>query len=205
MARISAQAATAADNIRADLNAAAERARADGTLSPVGRQQKIAAAYVDAKRRMDALSANVQDGAAVTSASLQKQLFGTAGVTGADAVSVRDAAARAAQLESADEGLQLLRSAEVNGDEQLARAIASRAFAEARSPFGGSWSQVVDEYAASRPGVGRKMEELAAAQRNHAADAVTNAFATAVPKPSEIDAFADHQLEALAQGNGTSQ
>lgn len=193
----------AAEKIRTNLDRKVEAARGDVRLSPLGRQQRVAAAYSDAARQMGAISDAFNSGVVQTSSNLQRQLFGSNGpVSGSDAISIRDAQDRAAQLQSGDEALALLARAERSGDDHLARAVAARAFEGATSSIGGAdWGRVVDAYTTSRPEVGNKMQELAAAQSHNLNDAVFNAGLTWLGKPDELSKMGDSQIEDLSAEN----
>jgi hypothetical protein len=188
----------AAAQIRAGLEAAVNRARADDTLSTVGRQRHIARAYKAAETEMAGIRINHAGGAAVTAEHLQRELFGADQVAGTDAISVRDAEDRAAQLQSGGEALALLRRAERNNDQVLARAVAAKAFEAAQDFIGGAaWSPVIDAYTETRPDIAGKLQQLVDTQRNGVSDAINSAGWTWLGKPDELARVSEGQLEAL--------
>ena len=72
-----------------------------------------------------------------------KELFGSENVSGAEAVSSRDAADRVAQVRTPAEATAMLERAEQTGDQALTQAVAATAFERAQSWLGGSaWARV---------------------------------------------------------------
>ncbi|MFI7168181.1 hypothetical protein [Rhodococcoides fascians] len=132
--------------------------RADTTLSNNGRRQQIAAAYDTAREAVDYAAEKHQWTKNTQRQKLERKVFGppTKTLTGADAISWRDAQDRAAKLlpsnysEPVDssvleaEALGLLNRALQSGDDHLARAIVTVAF-DMR------WAEVADAYATASP------------------------------------------------------
>lgn len=190
--------------IRTQFETDVERARNDGTLSTTGRAQKIAVAWQTAKAGMDGLRINFEGFSALTAQDIKKQVFGAQSVTGADAVSMRDAYDRANQVQSAAEAATLLHQADVTGDDHLARALASRAFdgASSGSVFAGAddWGQVLNSYTTTRPEVAAKLQELTDAQQSGVKASLDLSGYTYLVKPDELARASDYQVELLANG-----
>ncbi|MFC7973900.1 hypothetical protein ACFUT3_01370 [Streptomyces cinereoruber] len=113
-----------------------------------------AQAYKKAQDALETLRQAELDGLARQRTQLQRRMFGaTSTVSDPSAVvSRRDAADRAAKLDDPREAATALQRAERDGDTVLAQAIAARA-----SEWG--WTDVLDTYAADRPGFVRDVEE----------------------------------------------
>jgi hypothetical protein len=109
MPKMTPEVADAAARILRDFHQDVRAARADDRLSDRGRQQRMAVAYRRADAEMKKLKVNVEGGIALTAAQLQRKVFGSEKpLSGADAVSMRDAMTRAGQLKSADKAHSLL-------------------------------------------------------------------------------------------------
>jgi hypothetical protein len=199
MPRITQGAIDQAEGIRQTLANAIDRARNDQTLSPVGRTQRIAAAWQQASTAMGGVRINFEGGSALNAQDIQRQVFGADSVSGADAISTRDAADRAAQLPNADEALSLLDRAELTGDDHLARAVAAHAYQASQDWLGGQdWSRVVDAYIQTRPDVAEKLQQLSDLRSNTTRDAINFAGYTYLLKPDELSRLSDGQIAALA-------
>ncbi|OZD81824.1 hypothetical protein CH260_10345 [Rhodococcus sp. 05-2256-B2] len=132
--------------------------RADTTLSNNGRRAKIASAYDAAREIVDHSKEKHEWTKQAQRQKLERKVFGppTTTLTGADAISWRDAQDRAAKLLPASysepvdndvlqgEALGLLNRALQSGDDHLARAIVTVAF-DMR------WADVADAYAQASP------------------------------------------------------
>ena len=132
--------------------------RADTTLSNNGRRAKIASAYDAARDVVDHSKEKHEWTKQAQRQKLERKVFGppTKTLTGADAISWRDAQDRAAKLLPASysepvdndvlqaDALGLLNRALQSGDDHLARAIVTVAF-DMR------WAEVADAYAQASP------------------------------------------------------
>jgi hypothetical protein len=205
MPRMTKAVADEADAIRARMESAVERHRADGDLSPAGRRKRIAAAYRTAASQLADLSKRFEDNASATAEQSARSLFGSASpLDGSAAVSWRDAADRCEQLTSPAEAQQLLAAAQRSGDDVLARCVAAKAYEESQRPVtGAAWMPLVEVYAAKRPGVADKLRTLHAARRNEISDLLANAAVMYAPKPPELDGLRDDQVEAMADAPDT--
>jgi hypothetical protein len=162
MPKMTQEVADAAARVLRDFHQDVRSARADDRLSDRGRQQRMALTYRRADAEMKKLKVNVEGGMALTAGHLQRKVFGSeTPLSGADAISMRDAMTRAGQLKNADEAHSLLQQAELTGDDHLAKALVRRAFDSSRDGALGNWGGVIDAYAASRPDVARRLQELA--------------------------------------------
>lgn len=189
-----------AEGIHAELSASVAAIRANQDLNHDGRQRQIAASYVRAKRELDQLRQEFMRGADASAKVLSKDIFGAAVTVGADAISARDAADRASRLADAQEALDLLRMAEENGDDVLARAVAQRSHREARhAPFGNEgWSEVLAGYLEHRPAVADRMAELERAQAEDLETNFRNEGHFFVVPPTEISQFSESALAAMS-------
>ena len=145
------QSQDAIETYRAELDAI----RADTTLSNNGRRAKIDAAYRTARETVDHAKEKHEWTRQTQRQKLERKVFGppTKTLTGADAISWRDAQDRAAKLLPSNytdptvdnasleaEALTLLNRALQSGDDHLARAVVNVAF-DMR------WADVADTYA----------------------------------------------------------
>lgn len=189
-----------AHDIRTQYEADVERVRNNAQLSAVGKQQQLAAAWKTATTAMDGHRVTFDGASTLTANDQRRRVFGADNVTGADAVSMRDAFDRAALLQSGDEALALLRRAELTGDDHLARAVASTAFDNSAGGFIGAWTRVVDAFTATRPDVAQSMQEIANAESSNVKDALDLAGYTYLGKPEELARVSDYQIQLLANG-----
>lgn len=113
-----------------------------------------AQAYKKAQESLETLRQAELDSVARQRTQLQRRMFGaSSSISDPNAVIARrDANDRAAKLDDPREAATALERAERDGDTVLAQAIAARA-----SEWG--WSDVLNTYAASRPGFVRDAEE----------------------------------------------
>jgi hypothetical protein len=193
---IARQATAIAESYNADIT----RIRNNGDLSQEGRVKALAKVWVTADAEMTKLREQY-DGQTVTRREdLTQTVFGADATSGSDAISARDADDRAAQLDTAANGLALLERAEVNKDEVLAQAIARRAYTEVTSPlgFGSEWTAVLDAYVTRRPAVAAKIEELAAAERFTIQDSFRLAGLFFLVKPDELERMSATSILAYA-------
>jgi hypothetical protein len=191
-----------AAQIAAERDRMIETIMADANLSQAGKQRAVAKQHQAAVERMQVLKDNFSGGSVITAQELGKQLFGADQVTGADAISMRDAHDRAAQVEDPQAAAALLDAARMYGDEHLARAVAHRAYNESQSPLvGPAWSPVVEAYASSRPEVAERLQEYHEARSQTMQDNLAAGFAFALPKPPIIDRLHEHQIAELAESD----
>lgn len=127
--------------IKANANASMKNIRSDQSLSAEGKRERLAEIYRATQTQLAALKAEVERAPRERRDTLQKRLFGARGpVTGADAISYRDAYMRASQLTSEDEARELLEIAQASNDQVLADAVAQQAIKRSWIPTLESWS-----------------------------------------------------------------
>lgn len=182
----------AATRITQEYAAKVAKIREDRDLSSEGRQRRLADLYAEAKVRLQKLAREEQAQLSARKITLEQRLYGASAVTGrlnpgAHAISARDASDRVAQLKNPTEALALLRRAEADGDELLARAVARRS---AQSWDGvppqqaRAWEDVLRAYLDARPDLEPVVEELAEIE-NLTERRVLSPFS--VPQPHGVD------------------
>ena len=175
--------------------AAVERIRSDVTLSREGRRRAIARETITARNTLAQLRSASDTRSAQQRRELEFKLFGLGTRTsGADVISHRDAADRAAECKTPAEARRLLSRAETTGDQQLARAVFAEAWAR-HSDMEPGWGELGRAYLERRPDDNAAAAELAALIDGNTADRLSDRLYTQVPMPSEI---AGAQLEVLA-------
>ncbi|KQY58894.1 hypothetical protein ASD11_04505 [Aeromicrobium sp. Root495] len=144
---VSEKVASEAESIRNSLVRTVRDLKADSDLSADGLRRKIDEAHASAKDRMDALRAGIREAAERDrDAAARRVLAGRQSMTGADAISQRDASDRASKLESADEARQMLDRATANGDRALIGAILFEATQRNTGQWGsGTWAKFLYE------------------------------------------------------------
>jgi hypothetical protein len=190
-----------AHDIRAQYEADVERTRKNPQLSAVGKQQQLAVAWKKVTTEMDGHKITFEGVQGLTAADRRREVFGATRVTGDDAISVRDAFDRAAQLQSPDEAHALLRRAQVTGDDHLANAVAATAFDNSAGFVGGeAWAAVLDTFTQARPEVAQKLQEIADAESNRIKDVLDLSGYCYLSKPDELSRVSQYQIELLADG-----
>jgi hypothetical protein len=198
MPEISEAVANQAAAVQKELNTAIQTIRENGDLTPEGKTKQLASAYLRAEQKMNGVRDSWDESTTRTVATGTKDVFGAVNTEGADAISVRDAADRARQIQDADEASQLLSWAERNGDQVLARAIAQRAYDETKSPFGAGWGEVLGTYTEPRPDVAHAIQEIDAARRDDVETGFRSAITFSLHKPSELERVPPAVLAELA-------
>jgi hypothetical protein len=158
----------AAERVRRRCGEEVAALRADGDLSSEGLQRKLAEAYAKARAELKTLASSEQTDLVARKATLEQRFFGTRKETVGDpasqAISARDAADRAAQLQTPAEAMDLLQRAESNGDDILAAAVVRHALASSSSGIrqvDDRWDEVGRAYLDARPHLMPVAEELA--------------------------------------------
>jgi len=129
-------------------NSDVTRIRESSDLTAEAKQRHIAERYDKARAEMTELRSGWEKKAADREKALTRDLFGSSTAVGSDAISFRDAADRATQLDRPSDALAMLRPAGNTGDTVLARAVAQHAFEQLSNPLGGHlWQKVVATYA----------------------------------------------------------
>ena len=193
----------AADKVREDAARTFDQIRNRGELNADAIAALLARSYLTFKQAMDKLAQTTGQDNSATVRRLTQAAFGIDDLAGtavdraAASVSYRDAQDRVAKLEQPNEAAALLERAENSNDELLARAIAQRAF-EQRS-FDPSWSDLLDEYLATRP---KAQAAVGALLAGSGAPQIRDLFAWVLPVPSELAGLGDVQIGALAARPG---
>jgi hypothetical protein len=129
--------------------------RADTSLSDLGKQRAMAAAWLKCRAALVEIRATETDAITARRADLEGQLFGIGSTNPMAAADYRDAQDRAEQCAQPKDALKLLDRTTRTHDETLAKAVASFAVEQ-------GWSGVLDAYAATRPAAQDALGELRA-------------------------------------------
>ncbi len=157
-----------AASVRARYQGLVERIRASQDLSTEGRARQLAAAYLTTKNELATLHKQEQARVQNRAAELERRVFGPpAGVP--DILSVRDAADRAAQIKKPEDARELLRRAEQNRDEVLARAVAQTALERGRQAIldkeVDAWDDTLRDFYGARPHLEQVLQEQGELER----------------------------------------
>lgn len=151
-----------AETIRDRLSHRASEIKKNDDLTPDAKRRQIAEAHSDAVSRMAALRERRKAAHTESQLSATRSLFGGGYSSGADAISLRDATERAAQLEDTADARALLRRANANGDRTLARAIVLEAIERSKGQlFGNVWINVINEQAEADPSISDIVKQVA--------------------------------------------
>ncbi|WGY04325.1 hypothetical protein QI633_11265 [Nocardioides sp. QY071] len=160
MPAITDEVAAKAMAIHDKLNATLARVRGNKDLNDDGRLRQLAKAYTDAKVQLTSLREQFEGERAATVTKLNREIFGATSVSGADAISLRDAADRASQITDPADALRLVQQANDTGDEVLARAIAQVAHRNHAGFLGAAWAPVLEAFLAERPVIAARLTQL---------------------------------------------
>lgn len=190
-----------AETIQSTFRQQSEYVRGNKKLTDTGKRQQLAQVYLEAKRQLDALAANVQQQRETRVSALRRDLFGAAGTSDPQrAISFRDAQERVNALQHGDsaKAAKLLDQAELSGDDVMVKAVIQRSLEM-------SWADVANQYIEKHPYYGQKLEELwGLSEPTDGIDTVglMNAMVFQVSKPGELaHLWDDKQLEAVANGD----
>ena len=181
-------------DLRAAYNRALDDVRGDASLSELGKTQMIARAWTNTRAEIARLEQLDFDTTVKRYNDIERQVFGTAATSGADAVSFRDATDRADKLDSPEAAARALGNAELSGDAILAKAVVMRAWQA-------GWDAVVDRYAVNHPTVTDKLTELAAL-RQHLDSRVSRLGGNvggSLHKPTELQGKRADEIRKLAE------
>ncbi|MCU1682473.1 MAG: hypothetical protein JWQ81_3212 [Amycolatopsis sp.] len=181
----------------AEQQCAATRARTD--LSDLGKAADIAATHLGVKAKLTDLAQSEQDRRAADRNAAETALFGLprSPLSGADAVSQRDAADRAAALATPDSAAALLDRAQRGNDQHLASAVAQRAAQD-------GWRGVLAQYVGDNQG---KQDALDVISEHKAtvgttADKLTRDMIFRGGTPPEVKGMSPQKVKALADQSG---
>ncbi|MET7294914.1 hypothetical protein ABZS79_22750 [Streptomyces griseoloalbus] len=175
-----------------------ERIESSRTYSDHAKRVMSAKAYKEAQGALDQLRQAEVDSITTRRTQLERRMFGHQGTADAQTVIARrDANDRAAKLDNPRAAAEMLQTAQMEGDDLMAQAIATRA-----AQYG--WSDVLGSYAGDRPGFQQAAEELT--QLPNTDDVAwkfhhTGQFMAGPPsslydaKPHEIDRLAEVDLD----------
>ncbi len=157
-----------AAQVRTRYQGLVERVRSSPDLSTEGRARQLAAAYLQTKAELTALRQQEQERVQRRAAELERRVFGPpVGVP--DVLSIRDAADRAAQIKTPGDARELLRRAEQNRDEVLARAVAQTALERGRQAALpkeiDAWDDTLRDFYGARPHLEQTLQEQAQLER----------------------------------------
>lgn len=179
-------------SIRAYSAREAAAIRASDKYSDAGKKQAMAKSLRAHRKKADALRATFQTNNEDVVAVSRARLFAIPkGADAATVIAARDAADRAAKLETADEAAAAIARALELGDTQMAKAIASHS--ETRK-----WNAVTDTYAA-HAGLEDDLADLRSVPSGGLLKTGLNAL-FAVPAPIELSSHTDSELQRIADG-----
>ncbi|MBL1098922.1 hypothetical protein [Streptomyces coffeae] len=189
------------EQIRQAYNRKIESIRARQDLTPQAKQVAMARAHTATVTKLnDAYQADRQQ-YETRRATLEKRLYGNRELTGADAISARDARERAARYTHPDEAMAAYQRAQRDGDRDMMRALGSWAADQAAIPvLGDAWRPLVEQHAAATPGYAANLEELRSLREPGTYDD-TSYLTPAVP--SELGRMSVHQVAMLADSDLT--
>ena len=172
------------------------RLRGDLDLTDDARRRRMAEEWNTARAELDELQKAERARLSKREVELERKLFGLGSYDGvSQAISTRDAQDRAAQLTRADQATELLRRAERNGDDALARAVAHHALQQSRQAMtpdqSRAWDAVLGEFVDTRPSTSPIVEELALIERLTGAQPVFGPYSRTKPlgvTPADINA-----------------
>lgn len=179
---------------------AVEHARArfnDGRDGQRARDHKIAAAWHDARSKLDALQGDEAGARRERRRTLERSLFQPGKGDGTDPattrLSYRDALDRAATISDATEAKRLLAQADKSGDELLAKAVAQHASEM-------QWGDVLKAYFTDRPGQVDAYNELSnlIASESDPTSGFHRSVKYALPTPSELSRLDPYKIAQLA-------
>ncbi|MFF8829129.1 hypothetical protein [Streptomyces sp. NPDC015131] len=187
------------DEVRDQLNRAAQRIDAQRNLTPQAKRTMLARAFIAARNQLDELKAGEEKRIHREREQLERKLFGVHGFAPdpTAVVARRDANDRASQYQTPKEAAQAMRRAQRDGDHILAKAIAARAADWSGDP---TWAAVVDQYVADKPAEAETLQAMR--QLPDTDDAVwklSKAMEYGIAAPSGLGELHPNQLDMLAQ------
>lgn len=177
--------------------------RRDGKMTDAARQLAAARAYTRARTEMAQATRAHQAAQSARWDQLERKVFGlpqpsiyaTASEQAAQAVAMRDALQRVANVKTEGEAGRLLRQAQQTGDETLARAIAQHANEH-------DWADVLLGYFETRPGAREAYDEMCAIHHERTDGRFVDAMTHSLGKPEELRGMNDRDIEQLATDAG---
>jgi hypothetical protein len=149
------------EQIRESHNRQIEKIRARQDLTVQAKQVAMARVHQTTVAKLDAAHQADQQRYQQRAATLEKRLFGNRDLSGADAISARDARERVTQYTHPDEALAAYKRAQRDGDRDMMHALGSWAADQAVMPIlGEAWRPLVEAHAEATPGYRENLEEL---------------------------------------------
>ncbi|CDM76131.1 hypothetical protein [Mycobacterium marinum] len=180
-------------SIQQRLDAAVEQVRSNKSLTEAGRKREIAIATMKAKREAHKAKEEFVATRELERQTLRRLAFGSSvseKTAGIDRVSMRDALDRAGALDTEQSAKDLFERAVLHNDDDLAKAVASRAHER-------KWNDVVTSYGKTF-GRQRFIDQLDEIPSGPNTDAATN-VAFRLQNPRELRGnTAEHQIQQLA-------
>ncbi|MFD6939651.1 hypothetical protein ACFWAP_26320 [Streptomyces goshikiensis] len=182
-----------AEQIRATYQQQLDRIQNNRTYSDHARQVLAAKAWSHASQQLEQARQAELSGLAIRRDQLNRKMFGSTGNADPGTVLARrDAADRAAAIETPRIAASMLERAARDGDRTLAQAIAAHA-----NTYG--WTEVVNQYAADNPSFAEAAQEWNSLpgtgddfwETKHGMNFL-------LAKPGSIDRLSDSQAHALA-------
>jgi hypothetical protein len=183
-------------------NAQLKTIREDDNLSHVGKQRAIARAYVQHRDQIAGIREKANAAHTNRDGYLRGEIFGFHGSTDPNmALSMRDAMARVAAIDSPKQARELFQQAHLTGDEPLRRAIAATAFSRrGDSDLGGHWTGLFNDYAGTqderRQGLIAELDQVQQANSKRAR--FQENILCNLSRPSELNGWND--IDAIATG-----
>ncbi|MEU2413954.1 hypothetical protein ABZ736_21680 [Streptomyces sp. NPDC013099] len=192
---------TTPDQIHDAYNRKVAQIRDRQDLTPQARQVAMARAHQEATTKIAALRDTDRQQYQERRNTLEKRLFGQRDVTGADAMSARDARERAATYTNPDDATAAYKRAQRDGDRDMMRALGNWAADQAALPIlGEAWHGLVETHAAATPGYAQNLEEL----RGLVEPGTYGDHTYATPAvPSELGRMSPQQVTSLANSELT--
>jgi hypothetical protein len=184
MTRVTDSISAEAERVRESLASQAKEIRESEDLTADGKERRIAEAHADATTRMDALKDKWREESKQSTSGAMRSAFGSGYSSGADAISIRDAEDRVAQLETASEARELFERAQRNGDTVLSRAIGLEAMRRSEGNFfNHHWKLLLNDYAEANPSTAGSIKELVNPSPEQG---FQNAMTFMMPRASEL-------------------
>jgi hypothetical protein len=183
-------------------NAQLKRIRDDDNLSHVGKQRAIARAYVQHRDQIADIREKANAAHTNRDGYLRGEIFGYHGSNDPNmALSMRDAMARIAAVDSPTQARQLFQQAHLTGDEPLRRAIAATAFSRrGDSDLGDHWTGLFNDYAGTqderRQGLIAELDNVQQANSKRAR--FQENLLCNLSRPTELASYSD--IDAVATG-----
>lgn len=172
--------------------------RRDTSRTEEFKKAEVAKSYQRMRATRDRLLAERDAAVKDYRRTLERDIFAGRGSTDPSwAISRRDAADRAEQLESPTQAAALLARAERQGDEPLARAIAERSY-EMR------WTDVANQFLETRPDVAPRFEELWEHVEPNMQQILHDALQLEA-RPEELGTMSDYEIDRLATSFDAAQ